>query len=176
MKSVRFRSSYAAETGPIASYRAWGSWNDTSPAALRRAPSDGFSPTALSRQTVGVHEAITFLDEQRILRCNAVKLLERDAARCIGELPRRLAALHHDPVTWLQACSLGSENAQDFAARVDAFEAGMLVPALDGASEVEMVVDEVRDDGCALDVDDLCVGTRISATSALLPLRRYDCR
>ena len=65
----------------------------------------------------------------------AVKLLEHEAAWCIGELRRRPAALHHDPVTWLQACSLGSDP-QRFAARVNAFEAGLLVPALDGASEV----------------------------------------
>src|SRR5207253_2386226 len=51
---------------------------------------------------------------------------------------------------------------QRFAARVDAFEAGLLVPAIDGTSELEMVIDEAGDDGCALDVDDLCVGTRIA--------------
>src|SRR5262249_14379372 len=74
-------------------------------------------------------------------------------------LSRRPAALHHDPLTWLYARGLGGENPQSFAARVDAFEAGLLVPALNGASEVEMVIDEARDDGCTLDVDDLGVWT-----------------
>jgi hypothetical protein len=82
------------------------------------------------------------LHEQRILWRNAVKLGEREAARRIGELPRRPAALHHDPLAGLQARSFGRENPQRFHARADAFKAGLLVPPLDSASEVEMVVDQ----------------------------------
>ena len=48
MKSVRFWSRCAGEAFGIASYSAYGGWNDASPAAGRRAPPAGSSPTALS--------------------------------------------------------------------------------------------------------------------------------
>ncbi len=51
---------------------------------------------------------------------------------------------------------------QSFLARADAFEAGLLVPAIDRAGEVEMVVDQARDNGCALDVDDFRVRTDLA--------------
>ena len=162
MKSVRFCSRCAGEVCGIASYSAYGGWNDTSPAALRRAPSAGFEPDRFERQAVGVDDAVALLHEQRILRRHAVEFLEREAARRVGELPRRPAALHHDPLAGRQARRLGGENPQRFAARVDAFEAGLLVPGVDAAREVEVVVDEAGDDGGAGDVDDPGVRARVA--------------
>ena len=127
------------------------------PRAVRRV-----QPDRLERQAVRVDDAVALLHEQRILRRRAVELLEREAARRVGELPRRPAALHHDPVAGLEARGLGGEDPQRFATRVDAFEPGLLVPGLDAAREVEVVVDEARDDGGAGDVDDLRVRARVA--------------
>ena len=66
----------------------------------------------------------------------------------------------HSPGGRLAA--LAARISQRFAARVHALEAGLLVPGVDAAREVEVVVDEARDDGRARDVDDLGVGARIA--------------
>ena len=83
-------------------------------------------------------------------------------ARRVGELTRRPAALHHDPVAGRQPRRLGRENPERFAARVDALEAGLLVPGIDAAREVEVVVDEAGNHGRASDVDDPGPGTRVA--------------
>ena len=61
--------------------------------AVGRVQTDRFE-----REAVRVDDAIALLDEQRILRRHAVELLERESAWRVGELPRRPAALHHDPL------------------------------------------------------------------------------
>ena len=62
----------------------------------------------------------------------------------------------------LQARRLGGEDPQRLATRVDAFEPGLLVPGVDAAREVEVVVDEARDDGGAGDVDHPRVRARVA--------------
>ena len=54
-------------------------------------------PDRFEREAVGVDDAVALLHEERILRRHAVELREREPARRVGELPRRPAALHHDP-------------------------------------------------------------------------------
>ena len=125
--------------------------------AVRRVQPDGFE-----REAVRVDDAVALLHEQRILRRRLVELLEREAAWRVGELPRRPAPLHHDPVTGFEARGLGGQDPQRFATRVHAFEPGLLVPGLDAAREVEVVVDEARDDRGAGDVDHLGVLARVA--------------
>ena len=162
MKSVRFCSRCAGEVGGIASYSAYGRLERHEPRGVAARAVRRIQPHRFERQAVGVDGAVALLHEQRILRRHAVELLEREAARRVGELPRRPAALHHDPLAGLQAGGLGGEDPQRFATRVDAFEPGLLVPGLDAAREVEVVVDEAGDDGGAGDVDDLRVRTRVA--------------
>ena len=128
MKSVRFCSRCAGEVGGIASYSAYGGWNDTRPVRVAARAVGRVQPDGFERQAVGVDDAVAFLHEERILRRHAVELREREPARRVGELSRRPAALHHDPVAGRQARGLGRENRERVAARVDAFEARLLVP------------------------------------------------
>ena len=130
-------------------------------------------PDRLQRQAVGVDDAVAFLHEQRILRCHTIQLFEREPARRFGELSRRPAALDHDPRAGRHAGRLGGKNRERFAVRVDAFEPGLAVPAIHGAREVEVVVDEAGDHGCTSDVDDPGVGTRV-ARDFLARAARHD--
>ena len=57
----------------------------------------------LEGQAVRVDRAVALLHEQRILRRHAVEFLQRKAARRIGKLPLRPAALDHDPVAGLES-------------------------------------------------------------------------
>ena len=159
---MRFCSRCAAEVRGIASYSAIRRLERhealrVAARAVRRVQPDRFE-----REAVRVDDAVPLLHEQRILRRRAVEFLEREATWRVGKLPRRPAPLHHDPVTGFEARRLGGEDPQRVATRVDAFEPGLLVPGLDAAREVEVVVDEARDDGGAGDVDHPRVLARVA--------------
>ncbi len=91
-------------------HRAAGTTRAPAPGGARHPA--GFRPDGLEREAVRIDDGVPFLHEQRILRRRAVQLFEREAAGRIGELARRPAALHHDPVTRLQARGLGGEDAR----------------------------------------------------------------
>ena len=69
--------------------------------------------------------------------------------------------------------ALAARIRERLAARVDAFEAGLLVPGVDAAREVEVVVDEAGDHGGAGDVDDPGPGARV-ARDFLARAARHD--
>jgi nucleoside-diphosphate-sugar epimerase len=77
--------------------------------AIRR-----IQPHRFEREAVRVDDAVTLLREKWILRRHAIEFFERETAWRVGELPRRPAALHHDPVTGLETCRLHSEDPQRF--------------------------------------------------------------
>ena len=102
------------------------------------------------------------MHEQRVSRRDPVKLLEREPAGRIGELARRPATLHHDPLAGRHVPRFGGQDLEGLAPRTHTLEPGLQVPALDGARQVEVVVDEARDDRRSGDVDNPGRGTRVS--------------
>ncbi len=122
----------------------------------------GVETDRAQRERVRVDDAVALLHEQRIARCNAVELREREAARRVGELLRRPTALHHDPLPFRRRRGFARQDAQRFAARVDAVESRLQVPTLHGTRKVEVIVDEAGNHGRAADVDDLRRGADVT--------------
>jgi len=92
------------------------------------------------------------LQDQRIVGREAIEILERKAARLIGELLLRPAAEHNHPFARTGGTNAVSEQPQRVLARGDTVEPQLVV--LGRAYPVGMVVDEPGDDGPASEVDD----------------------
>ncbi len=91
------------------------------------------------------------LQHHRIVGRDAVELLEREAARLVGELLLRPAAEHHDPFAGGRRAHPLGQHLERLLPRGDAVEAQLVV--LGGAHPMGVVVDQARDDGAAGEVD-----------------------
>ena len=107
------------------------------------------------------------LQHHRIVGRDAVELVEREAARLVGELLLRPAAENHDPFAGgRRACPLG-KHLERLLPRGHAVEAQLVV--LGGAHPMGMIVDQAGDDGAAGEIDDPRRGPLSASISAVVP-------
>ena len=106
---------------------------------------------AISATRVEVAVAVDRLQHHRIAGRDAVELVERKAARVVGELLLRPAAEHHDPFAGLRLAHPLGEHLERPRPRGDAVEAQFVV--LGGAHPMGVVVDQARNDGAAGEID-----------------------
>ena len=110
------------------------------------------------REVVRVYRLIGDLQEQRIVRGDHIQLLQRKPAGSVGELIFAPAPLHHEPLARLHAGRLLGYHRERLLARADSVDSGLEIPALRGANEMHVIVDEARNHRSAFEVDHPGIG------------------
>ena len=120
--------------------------------AVRRVRRGRVDVGGLERRGIEIAVDIDRLQHHRIVGRDAVELVEREAARLVGELLLRPAAEHRDPFAGRGGARPLGHQFQGAPARGDAVEAQLVV--LGGADPVRVVVDQAGDHGAAGKIDD----------------------
>ena len=105
---------------------------------------------SLFREAVHDDRGIGFLEHYRVGGSREVELFPGKGARLIGKLQFPPSSRNEDGFPRLQSRRLGCDDGEGLLATGHAVDARLVGPAHGIAHEVQMVVDEARDDGASL--------------------------